>query len=402
MNHNLHTDFLTLVQDEEFVDAVREAKNADEFLKTLISKCPENENDIRNAFEFIRFTLSEQKKLNSKDQNDLLHGILAYASKSKTIVKSKGIKVFLWRAAVILILVSVSSVLFFQRFGTNELQKFAQLEEQETEQALIVLSDGSKKILESNNSYIEYVSNSGDVVVKNESTSEERIKNNTSSKKAELNKVVVPYGQRHKVKLSDGTEVQLNAGSKLVFPATFSGSSREVYLVGQGYFDVTHNEKVPFIVKTEHVDITVLGTEFGVSAYSDENVASAILVEGKVTVSQKDKMLGNDKFILSPGQGCFYDLHKQTSRVQDVNTYSYISWKDGLFQFDDMTLLSIVKRVKKYYNQSILIEGDELATTIVSGKLVLSNDFESVMKLLSKTIEGTYIKTEDNIYVLKY
>ena len=78
---------------------------------------------------------------------------------------------------------------------------------------------------------------------------------------------IVPYGHKHSLILSDGTKVTLNSGSRLAFPSEFQDDKREVYLCGEGYFEVTKNPGKPFFVKTDNIDIKVLGTVFNISAY---------------------------------------------------------------------------------------------------------------------------------------
>ena len=265
---------------------------------------------------------------------------------------------------------------------------------------MIILSDGSNHILGVNNSHIEYTKNGGEVIVKGQKSSEERIENKANSDELVINQIVVPFGRRHSLTLSDGTQVYLNSGSKLVFPAEFKGKTREVYLKGEGYFEVEKNPARPFIVKTDHIDIKVLGTVFNISAYSDDQTVSAVLVEGSVHVSQKDKLFNNAEYLLQPGQGCFYSVKNSNSEVKRVNLADYISWKDGLYQFHNRTLREIVEIVKKYYNITINIENEKLANTIISGKLVLTEESEDVMDYLAKTLEARYTRKDKSSYLI--
>jgi len=201
--------------------------------------------------------------------------------------------------------------------------------------------------------------------------------------------------------LSDGTQVHLNAGSKLVFPAEFEGKTREVYLKGEGYFDVAKNPAKPFIVKTDFIDIKVFGTSFNVSVYNDDQTVSAVLVEGNVHVLQKNKTFNNSEYTLQPGQGCFYSIKNQKAEVKEVDTADYILWKEGLYQFHNQPLTDIVERIKRYYNISVQIDNDKLAKTIISGKLVLTDDCEEVIAHLAKTLEARYEIKDKSIYILK-
>jgi ferric-dicitrate binding protein FerR (iron transport regulator) len=400
MDKNINkSDFLALVQDEAFINLVNASENPDKLLEELVKENPANSDSIRYAFEFIQVNLSDKTKLNSEDFNRILKNI-QNSYRKKPYLRYLNFIPQLRIAAVILIILSIGSLVIYHQYAKDPLNQFAQSYAAEGNQAMIVLSDGSKQVLKNNESFIDYNSTEGEVLIKNNNV-EEIIENKNDVKDAVLNQVVVPYGQSQKILLSDGTLVQLNAGSTLTFPATFSGKTREVYLKGEGFFEVHKNEKIPFIVTTDYIDIKVLGTTFNVSAYDDEHFASTVLVEGKVNVSQKNKMLANDEYTISPGQGCFYSVSDQKSVVNDVDVNNYILWRDGLYKFHDMPLIDIVRRVHKYYNLPIQIEDEKLANTLVSGKLVLSDDFSEVIQYLSKTMEGRYEKTKDGIYILK-
>lgn len=394
------TDFIALVQDEVFIRLVMEASNPNKLLEELVQKNPEDSDSIRYAFEFIQVNLSNKTKMSPEDYQKILIQIQNYSSRK---ISKRFLYYFpkLRIAAMILVIIAVGSMIAYYQLSKDTLTQFAQNNVGKVNQTVIMLSDGTEKSLKNNNSFIDYKSNNGEVIVRNDSNVV-KIENNDNIKTAVLNQVMVPYGQRQKILLSDGTIVQLNSGSKLIFPATFSGRTREVYLKGEGFFEVYKNAKVPFIVKTDRIDIKVLGTKFNVAAYEDEQVTSAILVEGKVNVSQKNMIFTNKQYTLAPGQGCFYSAVEQTSIVKEVDINEFILWKDGLYNFKKLPLSEVVNRVRKYYNLSIEVEGENLSKTLVSGKLVLSDDVNEVMRYLSKTMEVRYEQSNDGSYILKY
>jgi ferric-dicitrate binding protein FerR (iron transport regulator) len=301
---------------------------------------------------------------------------------------------------MILVILSVGSVIVYQKFAGDPLTQFAHQNVADGSQSMIVLSDGTSQPLKNNDSFIDYKTSNGEVIVKNKDQ-EVQIDNSITQKEAVLNQVVVPFGQRQRVLLSDGTLVQLNAGSKLTFPATFTGKTREVFLKGEGFFEVSKNAQMPFIVKTDQIDIRVLGTTFNISAYGDDQFVTTVLLEGKVNVEQKDKLFANEKLTLAPGQACFYSVADKHSNVKEVNVTDYVLWKNGLYKFEDMPLREVANRVRRYYNMNIQVADEQLANTLVSGKLVLTDDFAEVMQYLSKTVEGEIEKTKDGIYILK-
>lgn len=393
-------DFLSLIQDESFIKRVTEAEFSAEILHELLKQNPQNRESIRYAFEFIRVNRANKTTMDAKDYNRILNK-LQKQYKTKSSPRLIGIiPIYLRVAAILLVFLSVGSVIVYQKFHSDPLTQFVNQTVADGSQTMIVLSDGTRQPLKNNDSFIDYKSTNGEVIVKNKDQ-EEKIDNSSIQKEAVLNQVVVPYGQRQRVLLSDGTLVQLNAGSKLAFPASFTGKTREVFLKGEGFFEVSKNAQMPFIVRTNQIDIKVLGTTFNISAYAEEQFVTTVLLEGKVNIEEKDKLFTNEKFTLTPGQACFYSIADKHSNIKEVNVNDYVLWKDGLYKFEDMPLREVVNRVRRYYNMSIQISDEHLANTLVSGKLVLTGDFAEVMQYLSKTVEGVIEKTKDGTYILK-
>jgi len=399
MKKEKETDFVLLLRDETFLKLVKESIGEENQMDLLEKEFPGQQEAIASAVEFVKANLSDQKKMAPDDVTTIWRNIKKYAGQSNRYTIHRFVQSDLWKVAAVLIVVLLSSVFVYQRLVHDPLTEIADLKTSANDEAVIILSDGSKHILTKKDSLIEYSADGGQVVVKND-RQEEKLENPTSSKAVTINQIVVPFGHRHSITLSDGTRVQLNSGSRLVFPAGFSGKTREVYLKGEGYFEVFKNPNQPFIVKTDVMDIKVLGTVFNISAYEDEQNAYTVLVEGKVTVSQKNRLFGTTDKNLCPGQGYFYSSETKTSDIRKVDIYDYISWKDGLFLFKDKPLINIVSRLEKYYNQKIGIEKGKLPNTLISGKLVLSDNLDEVIKYLAKTLEARYDRNKQGVYTI--
>ena len=158
----------------------------------------------------------------------------------------------------------------------------------------------------------------------------------------------VPAGKTAKVILDDGTLVTLNAGSQLTFPHHFrEGEQREVKLLGEAFFEVTHNESRPFIVNTEELQTKVLGTKFNVRCFPKES-CQVTLVEGSVLVSHDDQMaylnpdetvsLKNEKFL-------------ETSPADMDHA---LGWLSGEFYFDGQSLRDIMTEIGRWYNLNVV------------------------------------------------
>lgn len=402
MKEQSKIEFVSILQEEEFVNRVKEALVSDSEMANLFSQYSDQGDTLRYAIEFVRQTQTDLKELDQNDYNRILARIHDFSeTKRNTITRRLLINNKLWKAAAIFVVIASTSFGIYQYYKPDQLTLFAQKEVPKTNEAVIILSDGSHHKLGANDDLIEYSNNGSEVTVKNKQSSEEKLDNKVKSDEIAVNQIVVPFGQRHVVKLSDGTLVHLNAGSKLVFPAEFKEKTREVYLKGEGYFEVEKNPAKPFIVKTDFIDIKVFGTSFNVSAYSDDQTVSAVLVEGNVHVVQKNKAFHNSEYTLQPGQGCFYSVKNRNASVKEVDPADYILWKDGLYQFHNQPLADIIDRVKRYYNISVLIDNDKLANTIISGKLVFTDEGEEVIAYLAKTLETRYEIKDQSIFILK-
>ena len=166
--------------------------------------------------------------------------------------------------------------------------------------------------------------------------------------------VISPVGSRTVLQLSDGTEVHLNYGSKLKYPHTFTGKSREVTLVGEGYFDVAHNPEKPFVVKTGKLYVKALGTKFNVLAYTDDDVIETTLVEGKVAL-EKNLPEGQHKTLgaLVPGQHVKYNAKTGDIKSTKGNVEKFIAWKEGKMVFDDTPITEVARQLERKYNVNI-------------------------------------------------
>lgn len=393
--------FISLLQDEEFLDLARNYSWSDIRIQEYIARFPEQQKTIGYAFQFVKST-APHNTLSPADEAGMRNFILDYAEKKKQPARLRRLTVNLSKVAAVLILALTGAYFLNSYFLRNRtLEKIAQNQVEVGEEAVLVLSDGSKHSLAAKESQIEYNADGTEIVVRDDKREQEKLSNTQNVPGVAVNQIVVPYGHRHSIVLSDGTKVQLNSGSKLVFPAEFKGSTREVFLRGEAFFEVSKKQGKTFIVKTDFLDLKVLGTSFNVSSYQDEKIATTVLVEGKVVVSQHNKLFRSDKIELNPGQGYFYSVANSSSEVREVDVSDFVLWREGVFKFKDQPLKEVVSRVQKYYNKTIYVDGEKLLETIISGKLVLPEDFDEMMNYLARTLEASYVIDNEQIYTLK-
>lgn len=198
------------------------------------------------------------------------------------------------------------------------------------------------------------------------------------------NIVTVPVGQRVNLQLPDGTSVWLNASSEIIYPAYFSGSTREIHLNGEAYFEVEHNASKPFIVHTETFDIKVLGTKFNVEAYKGMEGFTTALMEGSVEVTDRKN---KDKSVrLYPAQKVAFrngELCKSP-----IDNYDVYRWREGLICFKETRFADLMRQLEKNYGVRILINNEAVKEKVFSGKFRTTDGIDKALRLLQK--EGHY------------
>ncbi|QEH40618.1 FecR domain-containing protein [Chitinophaga sp. XS-30] len=167
-----------------------------------------------------------------------------------------------------------------------------------------------------------------------------------------FNTITTPKGGQYQVVLPDGSKVWLNAASSLTFPATFDGmTSRSVNLTGEGYFEVTHQNKKPFLVKSITQTVQVLGTHFNINSYQDEEAVRTTLLEGAVRIFSTKLNLSKT---LSPGQTATHQNERITIEAADETA---VAWKNGMLEFKQADLKSILRQVARWYDLTIVYQG---------------------------------------------
>ena len=209
--------------------------------------------------------------------------------------------------------------------------------------------------------------------------------------------VQAPMGTRATVDLPDGSKVWLNAGSRLSYPALFREHERKVYLDGEGFFKI-QKSKVPFIVESAGPEVKVYGTSFNVNAYSNENLVTVALVEGKVSLKTNQR----EQF-LKPGQVSYFDKMQQTLTVKDEKIDRFICWREGKFIFRNMPIDAILRMLQREYNVSIDLKDPSLGNYRYNATFQYEN-LEQILELLefSAPIKCDYIKgrfTENGTYL---
>jgi ferric-dicitrate binding protein FerR (iron transport regulator) len=202
--------------------------------------------------------------------------------------------------------------------------------------------------------------------------------------------------------LSDGTKVWLNAGSQLVYPAVFVKDTREVSLIGEAFFDVVKNPGKPFIVKASDVNIQVLGTRFDISAYPEDKTIQTVLEEGKINLKYSGNGLFKRDYVVEmvPNQLVEFDKESREASSTMVNVSKFISWKEGMLEFEKVNLTRAFKQVERFYNVKILMDDPAIGYFKLSGKLDLKDEPEDVLNVIKLTVPIDWQRKSNGDFII--
>lgn len=190
-----------------------------------------------------------------------------------------------------------------------------------------------------------------------------------------FNTIETPKGGKYQILLPDGSKVWLNAASSLHFPATFTNSERRVELNGEAFFEVAKNKLIPFRVITRDISVSVTGTQFNVMAYKDESFSATTLVEGSVDVNNK-----NQNMTLSPGEQVVNKAGVPLSKKM-VDVDQATAWKNGLFQFADTDIETVMRQIGRWYDVTVEYKG-KIPANRFGGYISRDSKLSQVLKML--------------------
>ncbi len=378
-------NFDQFVTDSDFIHWVLNADiESDKIWNQVIIQYPEKKDTMNEAIQFIQSLKVVERPIPQERLNLVWN----------KIKRAKGRKINLhtvWRwAAVFIILVSIS--LLIPKIQKVPKFNFTENKTEQYDKARIILPDGSVSSIQQKESEIK-IASAEEIIVNKDTLNSSNLKKSQEK----FIKVVMPYGQQTSLQLPDGTTVYVNAGSQLSFPVSFDGKKREVYLTGEAFFDVVKDKKHPFIVYTPDVDILVTGTEFNVSAYSDDNFTQTVLVEGAVSVSKKVRF--SKSIDISPGESALFDKESESISTSKIDTEQYTAWIHGYIMCKNDPVNEVIKKIQRYYNSNIILDGD-LSEITFSGKLDLKEDVQHVINSIAYTSSLT-IENEHGIIRIK-
>lgn len=229
-----------------------------------------------------------------------------------------------------------------------------------------------------------------------------------------LTEIKAPYGSRSEIKLPDGTQVVLNAGSTLRYQNDFNGTNRDLNLTGEAYFKVAKNEKIPLVVNAGSINIKAVGTAFNVKAYDEEGTVETTLIEGKVEITRHGEEGNNDQFVgLEPNQKAIFikdedsfvleKIKNSNSAIEPVNTISenilispkvnvsqVVAWTEGklILRAENLGTLSV--DLERKYDVKFVFADEEIKKYRFTG-ILLDETLEQVLNVIRLTAPINYV-----------
>lgn len=264
--------------------------------------------------------------------------------------------------------------------------------------ALLILADGRVVDLQAS---VKEITEGGSCMIRNDSVDGLRYQSEQTGspdQAEEYNVLRVPVAGFYKLILADGTKVWLNADSELRYPVRFGGQERNVYLKGEGYFEVASDEGHPFQVHLPQAVVKVLGTRFNISAYADEESVFTTLVSGSVEFRSEQNA---QKVILKPGSQSVMDNRSGKVSVRDVDVNTYTAWVAGRFVFRFMDLETIMRQLQRWYDFDITWLNSAVKEYEFQGVIQKDSRIEDVFKAIELTTDVNFKITGKQVTIEK-
>lgn len=392
------------LEDKRFIDWVfHPDEEIERYWENYLREHPEEKSNLLLARKVVGKFRTIDSELSESQKIMLFSGILKEIERRQAgRQKIRLVAVVSRYAAVALLFFSIGALLFYKKDNVDQRFLTQEISGQPSGQMTTLIRPNGKQIkLAEDKSTFAYQRGDKKLVI-NDSIQVASSENTAGKKKNEMNQLIVPYGKTSEILLSDGTKIYLNAGSRLIYPDVFEGKQREVFLVGEAYFEVHKDPKHPFIVQTTDINVEDLGTQFNISAYPSDNVYETTLAEGKVRIRENGAGLFDKPIDLVPNQMAAFNRDNKETKVQHVDVENYILWKDGMLKFDSSDFNRITRKLERFYNIRINFQDPMVGMLKISGKLMLTEKKNEVMDILSQTASVKIVQIEkDNYEIIK-
>ena len=197
--------------------------------------------------------------------------------------------------------------------------------------------------------------------------------------------------EHRRIQLPDGSTVVLNTGSTLSYPNHFAADRREVELIGEGYFDIKHDSKRPFIVHTEKIITTVLGTAFNIKAYAKDKNITVTVTRGKVKVGDTKELFS----VIEPNQQLKYNTDQKMHQQLVVNAQETIEWQKNDIFFQNTSMKEAALELEQRFGQKIFFAKESLKDCRFTVTFVKGESLERILGVICSFNNVTYSFEKD-------
>lgn len=397
MNKYTGYTYEELLQDECFLHSLlNPTEESGLYWDNLIKDDPALASEVEYAKMLLYNIPFRQKNLSPDVEDRLFHKIKQDIKKRNQQKKIRTLQIAISAAASVL-LVFLSGIFYYTRsLSEDDLLSAAKKMENSvlpSAQIQLIQSNNDELTIEGEETVIEYDTRGG-LSINSEKipVNQQDVVEEGKKEKLQFHQLIVPPGKRSFLTLSDGTKVWVNANTRVVYPEVFDSGKREIYVDGEVFLDVMPDRKKAFVVKTNQLSVNVLGTSFNVSAYADDSYTSVVLVNGKVNVRTDNKQQAD----LSPSDMLNFENGKITK--EQVNVDNHISWRDGIYTFDQERFSVIINKLSRYYKKDISWSKN-VENLYCTGTLNLKDDILKLLKGLETAVPITFREEGEIIYV---
>lgn len=286
---------------------------------------------------------------------------------------------------------------FSEAISAPETQVATTAPNEKVDDITIKLADGSTQILNDEEDAAIVDAQGRQVASKKKQTLRFE-KSNASATKLVYNEIQIPNGKTLKLELSDGSIVWLNSGSHFKFPQQFIAAKdqRKVFLTGEAFFDIAKDKSHPFIVDAGEMDITVLGTQFNVSAYDTNKAVATTLVEGSVSINTD--VAPETTNILVPNQQLRYDVKAKSITKEMVDTKIYTAWMQGKLIINSLSFDDILRKLERRDDMIIINNATNLNDEIFKGEFT-NEAVEEILKIMALSTPFEYSINDNTITI---
>lgn len=364
-------------------------KESTEFWTSYRALHPEQEQEILRAVSIVESIRFNEKKFSEEEKKKAIGKLMQFIRARK---RSRRIRIYSSiAAAVILAALFLVAAPYLFSYSESSMEELPRAYVISQNQEIYLIAEDNRVVSIANQSQITCEPD-GKIAVDGEK--KDSVNHIVPAEKIPNRKLVVPDGKRTSLRLADGTQIWINSGTTLEFPAAFTGKQRHIKVDGEIYLEVAKNKEMPFIVSSSQFEVEVLGTKFGISAYAQTKEHNVVLVEGSVQVNT----LSGYQTRLQPSQ--LFSIENEVISTKTVDPYSYISWKDDVFYFNGETLQEVFFRLSKQYAVDIVCK-KEVRPIRLYGKLVLEKHVEEVLDNIAVLSPIEYYVQDNKIIVNK-